>query len=150
MERHTDTIETARVYARIALLRRRVLAEQALRRALAGSVAAGLALVALGFATAALYLWLAAELGALGATLILACGYLFCALLFGLYAARRPHSPELDALAQMEAEARDKTALALGRVSAIAARAEAMSGTFVLGFGAIKALMTLFGRRRRK
>lgn len=141
-----QTLETARTYGRIAWLRRQVLLQLALRRVVAGVVAALAALVALGFGTAAAYMGLRLWMGPIGAAAIAGAGWLLIAAVAGIYAGSTPRSTELDALEQMEVEARERTAVAVERLTGIGARAEAMSGTLTLLFALFRALRRM-GRR---
>ncbi|MFT3688049.1 hypothetical protein [Paenirhodobacter sp.] len=138
------TVESARIYARIALLRRRVLLRLALRRAVAG-LFAGLALiVAVGFGTRAAYLALLPRLGDLGATAAVGGGYLVVALILAAIALREPASPELDALGAMEEEARLKAMVA---ARGIGARAELFTGNILTGINLV-GLLRRFLRRK--
>lgn len=133
------TVESARIYARIALLRRRVLLQLALRRVLAGLIAAAATLVAAGFGTRVLYLALLPRLGELGATAAVGGGYLLIALIFGVLALREPASPELKALDLMEAEAKQKAVLA---VNGLGMRADGLTRSVLTG-------LSLFNLLRR-
>lgn len=138
------TVELARLYARIALLRRKVLLRVALRRAVAGVFAALALIVALGFGTRAAYLALLPHLGELGATAAVGGGYLVVALILAAIAAREPASPELVALGAMEEEAKAKAMMA---AKGVGARAELLTGNVLTGVNLIGLLRRLFRRK---
>lgn len=142
-----QTLETAKVYGRIAWLRRQVLVQLALRRVAAGLIAAVAGFVALGFGTAAGYMALADRLGPIAAAAIVACLWLLLAVILAIYAASTPKSVELDALEQMEIEARARTSLAVGQLTGVVARAEAMSGTMTVGLALWRTLRRLMRSR---
>lgn len=100
-----STVTSAKLYVRMALLRRKVLLRQAIGRALAGALAVAALIVAAGLATYALYLAIVPSLGQLGAVLVLAGVYLVTAIILLAYTLHEPHSPELEALAELEAAA---------------------------------------------
>ena len=78
---------------------------QAIGRAIAGALAVAALIVAAGLATYALYLAIRPLLGDLGAVLVVAGLYLAVAIILLVYTLHEPHSPELEALAEMEAAA---------------------------------------------
>lgn len=139
------TVESARIYARIALLRRKVLLQTALRRAVAGLFAAIALIVAVGFGTRVAYLALLPQLGELGATAAVGGGYLVIALILAAVALREPASPELDALRAMEDEARAKAVIA---ARSVGARAEFLTGNVLTGINLISLLRRLLRRKR--
>ncbi len=100
-----STLNSAKLYGRVALLRRQVLLRQIIRRAIAGALAVAAFVVTAGLATYALFLAIKVPLGGLGATLAIAGLYLVAAIILLAYTLREPHSPELQALDEMEAAA---------------------------------------------
>ena len=146
-----DTFGSAKLYARVALLRRQVLLRQLIRRAVAGALAAAAFIIATGLGTYALFLAIRASLGDLGATLAIAALYLAAAVMLLAYALREPDSPELQALAEMEAAALETaTADTQGIVRAVGAagqRIEDLGASLSLGIGVVSALRKLLASR---
>lgn len=140
------TLDTVRTYGRIAWLRRQVLLQMTLRRLAAGVVAVVSALVALCFATGAAFMALSDEVGAITAASIVAAGWLVLAIGLAIYARSTPRSAELEALTQMEEEARLKTSVAFGRVTNVGARVQSMSGTILMGLSIFRALRQITRR----
>lgn len=145
----STTLDAARVYARIAVLRRKLLLRQAAQRAVAGIVALVALLIAMGFGTRALYLALVPELGELGATSVIGGFWLVVALALGAYAASTPRSEELAELEQMERQARIRTENAIGAMRAVGAQAETLTGRAIMLFGVVNALRRMLRRRKR-
>ena len=147
-----STLNSARLYARIALLRRRVLLRQTLRQVIAGALAVVALVVAAGLATFALYLAIRVSLGELGATLAIAAGYAVIALGLLIYAFHDPSSPELEALAEMEAAALDVVAAdtrgVTDFVEATGERLESLGSSVALGVGMLSALRRLLAKRK--
>ncbi|HEY0212289.1 MAG TPA: hypothetical protein VGC40_01685 [Paenirhodobacter sp.] len=144
----STTLDAARIYARIAVLRRKVLLRQAVQRAVAGIVALVALLIAMGFGTRALYLALVPHLGDLGATATIAGGWLVLALGLLAYALSTPKSEELTELEQMEAQARVRTQNAFGTMRMAGMQAESITGKVFMALGVINALRRLWRRRR--
>jgi len=146
-----QTFGSAKLYARVALLRRQILLRQLIRRALAGALAGAAFIIAMGLATCALFLAVRDPLGDLGATLAIAALYVAAAVMLLAYALREPNSPELQALAEMEATALDAaTADTQGIVRAVGAagqRIEDLGASLSLGIGVVSALRKLLASR---
>lgn len=138
------TVETARLYARIALLRRKALLRHALRRAAAGILALAALVVAAGFGTKVAWLALLPRLGELGATAVIGGGYLLVAVILAIIALREPRSAELAALEQMEAEAGVKAEIAFKRIGL---QAETLTGNVLTGISLVRLLRRLLGRK---
>lgn len=147
-----STLSSARLYARIALLRRRVLLRQTLRQVIAGALAVIALVVAAGLATFALYLAIRVPLGELGATLVIAAGYAVIALALLIYAFHDPASPELEALAEMEAAALEavtaETRGVADLVGAAGDRIESLGSSVALGVGLLSALRKVLAKRK--
>lgn len=141
------TLDTARTYGRIVILRRQVLLQMTMRRVAAGVVAVVAALIALGFGTGAAFWALSDAMGPIGAASIVAAGWLLLAVILAIYAGSKPRSAELDALEQMEAEARLKTSVALNQITSVGARVQSMSGTMVMAFSVFRALREILRSR---
>ncbi|RWR09976.1 hypothetical protein [Paenirhodobacter populi] len=145
----STTLDAARVYARIAVLRRKLLLQQAAQRVVAGIVALVALLIAMGFGTRALYLALVPELGELGATAVIGGFWLLIAVALGIYAASTPRSQELAELEQMERQARVRTENAIGAMRAAGMQAETITGRAIMLFGVVNALRRMLRRRKR-
>jgi hypothetical protein len=98
---------SARLYLRVATLRRQIMARDIARRALFGGIALGSALIALGLFSVALYLWLSTLIGQIGAVLVLAGLHVLVALVLAVVATRQADSPEMMALQEAEEAAFD-------------------------------------------
>lgn len=147
-----STLSSAKLYARMALLRRQVLLRQLIRRTMAGALAVAAIIVAAGLSTYALFLTILAPFGELGATLAIAAIYLAAALILLVYALREPASPELEALAEMEAAAFETTiADSQGVVEMFTAaghRIESLGDSLTLGVGILSALRKLLASHK--
>lgn len=147
-----STLNSAKLYGRVALLRRQVLLRQLIRRAIAGALAVAAFVVTAGLSTYALFLAIRPPLGDLGATLVVAGLYLVAALILLAYTLREPHSPELQALEEMEAAALETiTAETQGLVQMVNAaghRIENFGSSFTLGVGILSALRKLLASRK--
>jgi hypothetical protein len=147
-----STFNSAKLYGRIALLRRQVLLRQLIRRSITAALAVAAFIVTSGLATYALFLAIRGPLGDLGATLVIAALYLVAALVLLGYTLREPQSPELDALAEMEAAALETvTADTQGVVQLVNAaghRIENLGSSLTLGVGLLGALRRLLGSRK--
>jgi len=146
-----STLNSAKLYGRVALLRRQVLLQQLIRRAIAGALAVAAFIVSAGLATYALFLAIRVPLGDVGATLSIAGLYLLSALLFLTYTLREPHSPELQALEEMEAAALDTvtadTQNMVQLFNAAGHRIENLGSSLTLGVGILSALRKLLASR---
>ncbi|MBP2297242.1 hypothetical protein [Azospirillum rugosum] len=147
-----STLNSVKLYGRVALLRRQVLLQQLIRRAVAGALAVAAFVTAAGLGTYALFLGIVAPLGALGATLTIAALYLVCSLLLLAYTLRERRSPELQALEEMEAAALDTlTADTQGMAQIVQAaghRVETLGSSLTLGIGIVSALRRLLASRK--
>lgn len=147
-----STFNSAKLYGRVALLRRQVLLQQLIRRAIAGALAVAASIVTAGLATYALFLAIVPSLGALGATLAVAGIYLVCALVLLAYTLHEPRSPELQALEEMEAAALDSIAADTQGVTqlfnAAGHRIENLGSSLTLGVGILSALRKLLASRK--
>ncbi|MBB4015077.1 hypothetical protein GGR16_000083 [Chelatococcus caeni] len=147
-----STFNSAKFYGRVALLRRQVLVRQLIRRAIAGALAVAAFIVTAGLATYAMFLAFVPSLSALGATLVIAGLYAVCALVLLAYTLREPHSPELQALEEMEAAALDTIVADTQGVSqlfnAAGHRIENLGSSLTLGVGVLSALRKLLASRR--
>lgn len=137
-------IASTKLYVQVSVLRRRVLLHQLIRRALAGALAVAAFIITAGLSTYALFLAIKPQIGELGSVLAIAGIYLVVAIILILYVLHEPTSPELDALAEMEAAALD-SALSENRdilqaVSATRHRIQDLGNTFSLGVGVLSAL----------
>lgn len=88
-----STPSSARLYGRVALLRRQILLRQLIERTIAGALAVAALIVAAGLATYALFLTIRAPFGDLGATLAIAALYLAAAIILLVYTTRETSSP---------------------------------------------------------
>lgn len=147
-----STLNTAKLLARVVVLRRQVLLRQMVRRAIAGALAVAAFTVAAGLATYALFLTIQAPFGDLGATLAIAALYLAVAIILLLYVLWEPASPELEALAEMEAAALETAAAdahgAIQIFSAAGHRFEDLGNSLTLGVGILSALRKLLAARK--
>lgn len=105
-----STLESVKLYGRVTLLRRRVLLQQLVRRAMAAAIAVLAFVAAIGMATFALFVAIAPAMGTVWASLTIAAIYLALAILLLLYGLREPNSAELQALEEAEAAALDMLA----------------------------------------
>jgi len=147
-----STLNSAKLYGRVALLRRRVLLRQLIWRTIAGALAVAAFIVTAGLATYALFLAIRVPVGDLGATLAIAALYLIAALVLLTYALHEPHSPELDALADMEAAALETVSAdtqgVVQLVNAAGHRIENLGSSLTLGVGILSALRKLLASRK--
>jgi hypothetical protein len=145
-------MSSTKLFVRIALLRRRALLRQYVRRAIAGALAVAALIVAAGLATYALFLAIRTPLGDLSAVAVIASLYAAIAAALLLFTLHEPASPELDALAEME-EAALESLLAdnQGVVQSFAAaghRIESLGNTLSLSLGALSALRRLLSAKK--
>jgi hypothetical protein len=101
----TGLSTSARLYARVAFLRHRVLLQHAANRAAVIALGILLVLVGFGLLNAALFLYLRPSLGDIGAVLIVASVHLVIGALALLVSWQEHDSPELQALAEIETAA---------------------------------------------
>lgn len=146
-----SALNSAKLYGRVALLRRQVLVRQLIRRAIAGALAVVAFTVTAGLATYALFLAIRAPFGDINAALAVAGLYLVLALILLAYTLREPNSPELEALAEMEAAALETiTAETQGVVQLVndaGHRIEGLGSSLALGVGILGALRKLLASR---
>lgn len=134
----------ARLFGRIAVLRRQILIKQATERLMVALIAGLSAIAGIGLLNAALFLALRAHLGDVNAVLIVAgVHFLIAAIALG-FVLRHPHSDELEALAQAEDEAfgalsREAHGL-VSEVTSLAGRLTMLSETVALGIAAVREL----------
>jgi hypothetical protein len=96
---------SARLYARIAFVRHRLLLQHTANRAAIGALAVLLILVGFGLLNGALFLYLRASLSDIGAVLVVALIHLLAGAVALLLTWQEHSSPELEALAETEAAA---------------------------------------------
>jgi hypothetical protein len=139
-----STLNAAKLYGRVALLRRKVQLRQLIRRAIAGSLAVAALIVTTALATYALFLGIRAPLGDLWATLTIAGIYAVMSIVLLAYTLSEPASPELDALAEMEAAAFEtitaETQDVVRVVGAAGHRVENFGSSLALGLGMLSTL----------
>ncbi len=95
----------AQLFARLAVLRRRILFRYAASRIVGGVLAILFLLVGVALLNVALFLGLRGPLGEIGAVLIVSAGHLVAGAIALAITLREPSSPELEALAEAEAAA---------------------------------------------
>lgn len=143
---------STKLFVRIAVLRRRILLRQYVGRAIAGALSVAALVVAAGFSTYAIFLAIRPPLGDVGAVLSIAALYGVIALGLILYTLHEPASPELDALAEMEAAALNSLVTDnQGIVQTFASaghRIENLGNTLSLSFGALSALRRLLSAKK--
>ena len=96
---------TAKLYAHVAMLRRRVLLKHSVNRALLAVFAAMLLLVGIALLNVALFLALRGPFGDIGSVLVVAVTHLLIGAAALFVTLQEPTSPELDALAAAETAA---------------------------------------------
>lgn len=147
-----STFTSAKLYARVAFLRRQLLAQLLIRRAIAGALAVSAFIVSAGLATIALFLAIRAPLGDVPAILLVAGVYFVLAAALLVYALREPVSPELTALSEMETAALETAAAdtqgLAQMVGAAGERINDIGGTLALGVSILSALRKLLGARK--
>lgn len=95
----------AQLYARLAVLRRRILFRYAASRVVVGILAILFLLVGVALLNVALFLGLRGSLGEIGAVLAIAAVHLVAGAIALVFTLREPASQELEALAEAEAAA---------------------------------------------
>lgn len=147
-----STFASAKLYVRVALLRRQLLIQIIIRRAIAGALAVAAFVVAAGLATVALFLAIRGPLGDAPAALVIAGIYCLAASALLVYALRDPASPELTALSEMESAALETVAAetqGLSQVVGVAGqRMNDIGGTLTLGLGVLSALRKILAGRK--
>jgi len=147
-----STLQSAKLYGRVALLRRQVLVQQFVRRAIVGTLAVAAFIVAAGLATYALFLAIRVPLGDVGATLTIAGIYLVLALVLLAYTLHEPNSPELRALQEMEEAALETVAAdtqgLVQLVNSAGHRIDDIGSGLTLGVGILSALRKLLASRK--
>lgn len=147
-----STLQSAKLYGRVALLRRQVLVQQFVRRAIAGALAVAAFIVTAGLATYALFLAIRVPLGDVGATLTIAGIYLVLALVLLAYTLHEPNSPELRALQEMEEAALETVAAdtqgLVQLVNSAGHRIDNIGSGLTLGVGILSALRKLLASRK--
>ncbi|PPB80975.1 hypothetical protein LV82_01708 [Albidovulum inexpectatum] len=147
-----STLESVKLYGRVTLLRRRVLLQQLVRRAMAAAIAVLAFVAAIGMATFALFVAIAPSLGTVGASLTIAAIYLALAILLLLYSLREPNSAELQALEEAEAAALEMLAHDAQEVvqvaSAASHRISDLGSNLGMAVAILTALRRLLGARR--
>ncbi|MEZ5841025.1 MAG: hypothetical protein R3D02_11595 [Hyphomicrobiales bacterium] len=147
-----SAMTSTKLYMQVAVLRRKVLLRQAVRKAVAGALAVAAIIVAAGFATAALFLVIREPLGDLGAVLALAGLYLAVAVVLLAYTLHEPQSAELDTLSEMEAAALD-AAMAdnsdiINAFGSTGQRLHDIGSTVSVGIGVLSALRRMVKGRK--
>lgn len=147
-----STLSSAKLLARVVVLRRQVLLRQLVRRTIAGALAVAALIVTTGLATYALFLTIRSPLGDLEATLVIASIYLVTAVILLIYVLWEPASPELEALAEVEAAVLE-TATAdsqdvVQMFSTAGHRIEDLGNSLTLGVGILSALRKLLASRK--
>lgn len=140
-------IVSAKLFAQVAILRRRILLRQMIVRALAGLLGAAALLVTAALATYAGYLAIRPMLGELNSVLVLAAGYLVIAITLIAFTLHEPASPELDALSEIEAAALEATMNenrdVLDAFTGVGSRLHDIGSTVTLGLGVLSTLRKL-------
>jgi hypothetical protein len=143
---------TAKLYLRVAGLRRRLLIRYAAQRLALGALAAIVLLVGLGLLNVALFLWLREAYGDLGAVLIVATLHAFAGVILAVLALQAPSSRELGALEEAEAAALDAVTTEVEgitqKLNAFEARLESIGSHLALVPTAISTLSGLLSRSK--
>ena len=147
-----STLSSAKLFGRVALLRRQVLVRQFVRRTITGALAVAALVVAAGLSTYALFLAIRVMFGDLGATLAISALYLAVAIILLIYTMRDTTSPELEALSEMETAALEEIAAdaqgAAQVLSAAGHRIENLGSSVTLGISVLSALRKLLASRK--
>jgi hypothetical protein len=147
-----SAFNSVKLYGRIALLRRQVLLRQLILRSISAALAVAAFIATSGLATYSLFLTIREPLGELGAPLVIAALYLVTGLVLLVYTVRDPQSPELDALAEMEAAALEVVSADTQGVTQLMSsaghRIENLSSSLTLGIGLLGSLRKLLSSRR--
>lgn len=144
---------TAKLYLKVAGLRRRLMIRYAAQRLAFGVMAAIVLLVGLGLLNVALFLWLRESMSDLGAVLIVAALHAIAGGVLAILALRGPSSREMAALEDAESAAFDAVSAevdAIGqKISAFEQRLETISSHLALVPTAISAVSGLLGRSQQ-
>ncbi len=142
---------SARLFGKIALLRRRILFQQATSRAVAGGIGVVSLLIGIALLNVALYLYLRDQFGEQISMLIIAGIHLGLAAIGLVVAFRDHHTPALDALAEAEAAAMemlgDETADITHAVTALSNRVQGIGGNLSIALAALSGLRALTRRK---
>jgi hypothetical protein len=145
---------SAKLYLKIATLRRQIIARDIAQRVLFGGIALGSALIGLALLSVALYLWLETLIGQIGSVLVLAGLHGLVALVLAIIATRQADSPEMMALTEAEeaafdAMSQDTTGLTdlPGNIARVMGGGQ---GNFGLALSAATALMGIVQKMRSK
>ena len=145
---------TAKLYLKVAGLRRRLMLRYAAQRLALGVLAAIVLLVGLGLLNVALFLWLRESMSDLGAVLIVAALHGIGGGILAVLALRGPSSRELAALEEAEAAAFDAVSAEIEgisqKLSAFEARLEGIASHLALVPTALSAVSGLIGRAGEK
>jgi len=142
-----STLQSAKLYGRVALLRRQVLVQQFVRRAIVGTLAVAAFIVAAGLATYALFLAIRVPLGDVGATLTIAGIYLVLALVLLAYTLHEPRALQEMEEAALETVAADTQGL-VQLVNSAGHRIDDIGSGLTLGVGILSALRKLLASRK--
>lgn len=136
---------TARLYLKVAGLRRRLMLSYAAQRLAFAVLAALVLLVALGLLNVALFLWLRPSLGDLGAVLVVAALHSVAGTILAVLALRGPNSRQLTALEEAESAALDAVSAEVeaitAKLNAYESRLETIGNHLALVPGALSALI---------
>ena len=150
----TSLSASARLYARVAFLRHRVLLQHAANRAAVTALAILLILAGIGLLNAALFLYLRTLLGDIGAVLVVAAIYLFIGIVALTVTWQRHDSPELTALAETEAAALDEldseASGAVESLEAVSHRLAHIGSNVAAAMTAVSGLQSLLSRTARR
>ena len=145
---------TAKLYLKVAGLRRRLMIRYAARRLALGILAAIVLLVGLGLLNVALFLWLRDYMSDLGAVLVVAALHGMAGAILAMLALRGPNSREMAALEDAEAAAFDAVSAEIEgisqKLSAFEARLESIGTHLALVPTALSAVSGLIGRQAEK
>ncbi len=143
---------TAKLYLKVAGLRRRLMIRYAAQRLALGVLAAIVLLVGLGLLNVALFLWLRESMSDLGAVLVVAALHAIGGGILAILALRGPSSREMAALEEAEAAAFDAVSAEIEGISqklnAFEARLETIGSHLALVPAALSAASGLLGRSK--
>jgi hypothetical protein len=147
-----SALTSAKLYGRVALLRRQVLVRHLIHRVIAGALAVAAFIVAAGLATYALFLTIRVPLGDLGACLAVAALYLGVGVILLIITLRETSSPEQEALAELESVTLEAMMSdpqgAVQMMNAAGHRLETLGDSLSLGMGLLSALRKLRSARK--
>ncbi|MFO1169905.1 MAG: hypothetical protein U1E49_02960 [Hyphomicrobiaceae bacterium] len=143
---------TAKLYLKVAGLRRRLMLSYAAQRLAFAALAAIVLLVGLGLFNVALFLWLRESLGDLGAVLAIATLHALAGGVLAVLALRGPSSRELTALEEAESAALDAVSAEVEaitqKLNAYEARLETIGNHLALVPSALSALIGRPGEKK--